>query len=315
MQTLNLNHFPAGLTGAEAGFADYFTLLKPRVMALVVFTAFVGMALTPSPLHPVLAAASLLMIAIGAGASGCLNMVWDADIDAKMKRTASRPIPAGRIAPSQALTFGLMLSVGSVLCLGLIANWLAAGLLAFTIFFYAVIYTIVLKRRTPQNIVIGGAAGALPPVVGSAAMSGSLTWTSLALFLIIFTWTPPHFWALALLKSDDYARAGVPMMPNVVGADSTKRQILFYTLLLFPASFLPVVLGAAHWIYALTALSGGLGMIALSLQVLLADDDKNQPKTSWQAKASGQLFGFSIFYLFSLFAALLIERVVHSILF
>ena len=307
MQNLDLRPLSAGQAsvsiGVDAEFSDYFALLKPRVMALVVFTAFVGMAMTPSSIHPVLAVASLLMIAIGAGASGCLNMVWDADIDARMRRTANRPIPAGRIAPQQALAFGMTLSVGSVLCLGLIANWLAASLLAFTIFFYAVIYTIVLKRRTPQNIVIGGAAGALPPVVGAAAVSGSIPWVSLALFLIIFVWTPPHFWALALLKADDYARAGVPMMPNVAGPESTRRQILAYTLILIPISFLPAVLGAAHWLYIATAAGGGLGMLLLSLRVLQQDGGTNR------SKAPGQLFGFSILYLFSLFAALLAERI------
>jgi heme o synthase len=210
---------------SEATAGDYLELLKPRVMSLVVFTAFVGMVAAPVTLNPFIAVIAILAIAIGAGASGALNMWYDADIDALMSRTKARPIPKGRIAPREALGFGLVLAALSVLTLGVLVNWLSAGLLAFTIFFYAVIYTMWLKRWTPQNIVIGGAAGSFPPVIGWAAATGTVSLESVILFLIIFLWTPPHFWALALYKSGEYARAGIPMMPNVVGPASTRRQI------------------------------------------------------------------------------------------
>ncbi len=255
----------AGISKGEV--SDYFALLKPRVMFLVVFTALVGMIVVHPDVHPVVAFASLLMIAIGAGASGCLNMWWDADIDAIMVRTRKRPIPAGRIAPGEALAFGMTLSVGSVIVLGLVSNVLAAGLLAFTIFFYAVIYSMWLKRSTPQNIVIGGAAGALPPIVAQAAVTGHVGWESVILFAIIFIWTPPHFWALALVKSSDYERAGIPMMPNVAGPDSTRRQILAYTVLLAPLGLAPVAYGFGGIAYAIIATIGGLGMLALAVQV------------------------------------------------
>ena len=282
--------------------SDYIALLKPRVMFLVVFTALVGMVVTPSTIHPILAAASLLMIAVGAGASGCLNMWWDADIDAVMIRTRKRPIPAGKIAPDEALAFGLVLATGSVLVLGLVSNWFAAGLLAFTIGFYAVIYSMWLKRSTPQNIVIGGAAGALPPVVAQAAVTGGVTLESLVLFAIIFLWTPPHFWALALVKSEDYARAGIPMMPNVAGPDSTRRQILAYTLLLVPLGLAPAALAFGGLVYAAVSVLGGLGMLALAARVFRTRD--GEPAM----RAAHQLFGFSILYLFGLFAALLAEH-------
>jgi len=267
-----------------------------------VFTALVGMVVTPSHVHPVIAFASLLMIAVGAGASGCLNMWWDADIDAIMTRTAKRPIPAGRIAPGEALAFGLTLSVGSVLVLGLVSNWLAAGLLAFTIFFYAVVYSMWLKRATPQNIVIGGLAGALPPVVAQAAVTGSVGIESLILCAVIFIWTPPHFWALALLKSGDYARAGIPMMPNVAGPDSTRRQILAYTIVLAPLGLAPVALGFGGLAYAVVSTIGGLGMLALAVQVFRLRE--GEPAF----RVPQQLFGFSILYLFLLFATLLAEH-------
>jgi protoheme IX farnesyltransferase len=289
-----------GLSQGDVG--DYFALLKPRVMFLVVFTALVGMVVVPSQVHPVVAFASLLMIAIGGGASGCLNMWWDADIDAIMTRTRTRPIPAGRITPGEALAFGLTLSVGSVIVLALVSNWLAGALLAFTIAFYVVIYSMWLKRSTPQNIVIGGAAGALPPIVAQAAVTGSVGWESVALFAIIFMWTPPHFWALALLKSGDYARAGIPMMPNVAGPDSTRLQILVYTLILVPLGFAPVALGFGGLAYAIIALLGGLGMLALAVQVYRLRE--GEPA----AKVAQQLFAFSILYLFLLFAALLAEH-------
>src|SRR5436305_13808500 len=222
-----------------AGVGDYIELMKPRVMSLVVFTALVGLAIAPAHLHPVLAFTALLCIAVGAGAAGALNMWYDADIDARMARTAGRPIPRGRITPGEAAGFGLTLAVFSVVSLGLLVNVLAAALLAFTIFFYVVIYTVWLKRSTPQNIVIGGAAGALPPIIGWTAASGSLAIEPILLFLIIFFWTPPHFWALSLYRREDYARAGVPMLPAVAGGQETRRQILLYTVILAPLGLLP----------------------------------------------------------------------------
>ena len=295
---------PLNPTASAAGgeVSDFFALLKPRVMVLVIFTALVGMVVSHASVNPIIAGISLLMIAVGAGASGCLNMWWDADVDAKMTRTARRPIPAGRILPDEALAFGMVLAVGSVLILGLASNWLAASLLAFTIAFYVVIYSMWLKRATPQNIVIGGAAGALPPVVAQAAVTGSVGIESIVLFLIIFFWTPPHFWALALVKSRDYAEAGIPMMPNVAGPDSTRRQIVGYTLLLVPLGLAPVVLSFGGWLYAAIATLGGLGMLAGSVQVYrLREGDAER-------KAAMGLFGFSILYLLLLFAALLAEH-------
>ena len=271
-------------------------------MFLVVFTALVGMVVSHPDVNPVLAFISLLMIAIGGGASGCLNMWWDADIDAVMTRTRKRPIPAGKIKPGEALAFGLSLSAGSVLILGLASNWLAAGLLAFTIFFYVVVYSMWLKRSTPQNIVIGGAAGALPPVVAQAAVTGSVAWDSILLFAIIFMWTPPHFWALALVKSGDYERAGIPMMPNVAGPDSTRFQILAYTVILAPLGMAPVFFGFGGLAYAIIALIGGLGMLALAIQVYRLRE--GEPAM----RVAQQLFGFSILYLFLLFATLLAEH-------
>ena len=286
--------------GGEVG--DYVALLKPRVMSLVVFTALVGMVVAQADVHPVIAFGSLVMIAVGAGASGCLNMWWDADIDAVMTRTRGRPIPAGRIGREEALSFGLALAFGSVLALGLIANWLAAAFLAFTIVFYAAVYSMWLKRATAQNIVIGGAAGAFPPMIGEAAVSGTVGVETFVLFLIIFLWTPPHFWALALVKSGDYARAGIPMMPNVAGPDSTRRQILAYTLLLVPAGLAPVLLGFGGLAYAVVAALSGAGMIALALQVFRLREGEAA------ARAAQSLFGFSILYLFLVFAALLAEH-------
>jgi protoheme IX farnesyltransferase len=298
---------PASLAGSRATASpgevrDYVELLKPRVMSLVVFTALVGMLTTPSTTHPIVAAASLLMIAIGAGASGCLNMWWDADIDAVMTRTRTRPIPAGRITREEALAFGSFLSAASVVMLGVIANWLAAGLLAFTILFYVVVYSMGLKRWTAQNIVIGGAAGALPPVVGQAAVTGSVHLDSLVLFAIIFMWTPPHFWALALVKAGDYGRAGVPMLPNVAGPDATRKQILAYTLVLAPLGLLPTWLGFGALAYTLVAAIGGAAMIALALKVYVRREGKSAER------AAMELFAFSILYLFLLFAALLAEH-------
>jgi protoheme IX farnesyltransferase len=283
-----------------AGAGDYFALLKPRVMSLVVFTALTGLAVAPASLHPVMAFTALLCIAVGAGAAGALNMWYDADIDAAMVRTARRPVPTGRVKPGEALAFGLTLSGFAVVTLGLMVNVLAAALLAFTIFFYAFIYTIWLKRSTPQNIVIGGAAGAFPPMIGWAAATGSLSLEPVILFLIIFFWTPPHFWALALYKSDDYARAGVPMLPVVKGDQATRLQILLYTLILAPLGVSPWLLGYAGLIYGATALIGGAGMLLLAVQVYR----ERRPAD----RASRNLFAFSILYLFLLFAVLLIER-------
>jgi heme o synthase len=287
---------------SQGDVSDFVALLKPRVMFLVVFTALVGMVVTPSAAHPVIAFASLVMIAVGAGASGCLNMWWDADVDALMTRTRKRPIPAGKVAPGEALAFGITLSAGSVLALGLVSNWLAAGLLAFTIVFYVVIYSMWLKRSTPQNIVIGGFAGALPPVVAQAAVANAVSIESVVLCALIFIWTPPHFWALALVRSDDYERAGIPMMPNVAGPTSTRRQILAYTILLAPLGVAPAALGFGGVAYAVVSVAGGLGMLALALQVFRLR--VGEPAM----RVAQHLFGFSILYLFALFATLLAEH-------
>ncbi len=299
-------HGPAtAYLGAEPSLAevgDYIALLKPRVMSLVVFTALVGLLVAPGHVHPLIGFTALLCIAVGAGAAGALNMWYDADIDALMTRTAKRPIPMGRVQPGEALAFGVTLAVGAVAVIGLLVNWLAAGLLAFTIFFYAVIYTAWLKRSTPQNIVIGGAAGALPPVIGWAAVTGSVGWEPALLFLIIFLWTPPHFWALALYRSDEYARAGIPMLPVVAGERETRRQILLYTLVLVPVGVAPWLLGYAGLLYGLTALVTGGVMIALAARIFAAS---GRPAIE---RAGRQLFAFSILYLFLLFAVLLVEQ-------
>jgi protoheme IX farnesyltransferase len=283
-----------------AGVGDYIELMKPRVMSLVVFTALVGLLIAPGHVHPMVAFTALLCIAVGAGAAGALNMWYDADIDARMMRTAARPIPAGRVAPGEALAFGLTLAVGSVVVLGLLINIIAAALLAVTIAFYVVVYTMWLKRRTPQNIVIGGAAGALPPVIGWVAATGSIAVEPVLLFAIIFFWTPPHFWALSLYRTEDYVRAGIPMLPVVAGARETRRQILLYTLLLAPLGVAPWLLGYAGLSYGVVALATGAIMIALALRVRVEEDRAHT--------ASKQLFGFSILYLFLLFAMLLVDH-------
>ena len=288
-----------------AGVADYFELLKPRVMSLVVFTALVGLVRAPAELHPVLGFTALLCIAIGAGAAGCLNMWWDADIDAKMTRTRARPIPSGRVQPGEALAFGLVLSAASVLMLGLLVGLVAAALLAFTIVFYVVIYSMWLKRRTPQNIVIGGAAGALPPVIGWAAATGTVGLESVLLFLIIFFWTPPHFWALALLRQGEYARAGVPMLPVVAGEGETRRQILIYSAVLAPLGVAPTLLGLAGTAYGAVAFLLGAAFVALAFQVWRAREGAGAEN------AARRLFGFSVLYLFLLFAMLLAEALVR----
>jgi protoheme IX farnesyltransferase len=294
----------AGFRMSEATAGDFFALLKPRVMSLVVFTAFVGLVAAPVAINPLLAMIAILAIAIGAGASGALNMWYDADIDAVMTRTSSRPVPAGRVTPGEALAFGLVLSVLSVMTLGVLVNWLSASLLAFTIFFYAVVYTMWLKRWTPQNIVIGGAAGAIPPVIGWAAVTGSVSLESVILFLIIFLWTPPHFWALALFKSDDYARAGIPMMPNVAGQASTRRQIFAYALVLAPVGVLPWALGYTTAGYGAVSAVLGAGFVWYAWKVLgMADDDRAM-------KPAKALFGYSLLYLFAIFAAYLVDCVV-----
>lgn len=284
-----------------AGVEDYWALLKPRVMSLVVFTALVGIVRAPGDIHPVIGFVALLCIAVGAGAAGALNMWYDADIDARMERTRGRPIPAGRVEPGEAMVFGLFLSAASVLMLGLLVGMLAGALLAFTIFFYAVIYSMWLKRATPQNIVIGGAAGALPPVIGWAAVTGNVSLEPLLLFALIFIWTPPHFWALALLKKRDYERAGVPMLPNVAGDDETRRQIWLYSLLLAPLGVAPFALGMTGWLYG--AISIGLGVLFL----VFAWQVYRKRQGEAAERAARHLFAYSILYLFLLFAVLLGE--------
>jgi len=283
-----------------ATVGDYIALMKPRVMSLVVFTALTGLAVAPGTLHPLIGFTALLCVAVGAGAAGCLNMWYDADIDARMTRTMRRPIPAGRVQPGEALAFGLTLAGFAVVVLGLLVNILSAALLAFTIFFYAVVYSMWLKRATPQNIVIGGAAGALPPMIGWAAATGSLSLEPVLLFLIIFLWTPPHFWALALYRADDYARAGVPMLPVVKGDAVTRRQILQYTLVLVPLGVAPWLAGYAGPVYGFTAIVSGILMLVLAWQVFC----ERRPAE----RASRHLFAFSILYLFLLFAVLLVEQ-------
>jgi protoheme IX farnesyltransferase len=282
---------------------DYLALLKPRVMSLVVFTALVGMLVAPGGINPFVGLIAIACIAIGAGASGALNMWYDSDIDAIMSRTQNRPIPAGRMTRGEALAFGLILSVFSVTLLGLATNWVAGAFLGFTIFFYAVVYTMWLKRSTPQNIVIGGAAGAFPPMVGWAAVTGTLSWESFALFLIIFLWTPPHFWALALYKQGDYGAAGIPMMPNVAGEKSTKWQIFGYSILLAVASLLPNWLGFSGWIYGAVAAVSGISFVWLCLRLLRATDSVSMRRTA------RTVFTYSLSYLFMLFLALLTDFV------
>src|SRR5262245_36161115 len=254
-------------TASIAGVGDYIALMKPRVMSLVVFTAMVGLMLAPGHIHPVIAFTALLCISVGAGAAAALNMWYDADIDAIMTRTSGRPIPRGRIAPGEALGFGITLAGFSVAVLGLLVNWLAAALLAFTIFFYVVVYTIWLKRSTPQNIVIGGAAGAFPPLIGWLAASGSVSLEPCLLFCIVFFWTPPHFWALSLTRVDDYARAGVPMLPVAFGLDETRRQILLYSIVLAAFGVAPWGLGYRGAVYGFVALFAGMAMIGLAIRV------------------------------------------------
>jgi len=286
-----------------AGVGDYVALMKPRVMSLVVFTALVGLLIAPGHVHPVIAFTALLCIAVGAGAAGALNMWYDADIDARMARTAGRPIPQGRVTPGEAAGFGMTLAVFATVTLGLLVNVIAAALLAFTIAFYVVVYTMWLKRSTPQNIVIGGAAGALPPVIGWAAATGSVSIEPILLFLIIFFWTPPHFWALSLYRTEDYARAGIPMLPVVAGEAATRRHIVLYTLILAPLGVVPWLLGYAGALYGIAAVVTGAAMIALALR-LHGEGSRQDSRHG----ACRQMFAFSILYLFLLFAVLLVDR-------
>ena len=283
---------------------DFWSLTKPRVMSLVIFTGLCGLLAAPYPLNPVIGFTAILCIALGAGGSAALNQWWEADLDAKMKRTAQRPLPAGRMERSAARDFGLVLSAGSVMIMGLAVSWLAAAILAFSIFYYAVIYTVWLKPRTPQNIVIGGGAGAFPPLIGWIAASGKIELMPVLLFAIIFFWTPPHFWALALFVETDYAAAGIPMMPVVAGHSSTRRQILIYAALLLPIALAPFLLGLTGWLYGVSALLLGAAFLLLSLRVATFRSIANDADMGAERK----LFKFSILYLFALFAALVADR-------
>lgn len=294
---------------AVATVGDWMALLKPRVMTLVVFTGLVGLLVAPGGMHPVLGLAAILCIAVGAGAAGAINMWYDRDIDAVMRRTARRPVPDGRIAPADALGFGIALAIASVLVMGLATNVAAGAALAASILFYVFVYTMWLKRRTPQNIVIGGAAGAFPPLIGWVAVTGHLALTPLVLFAIIFFWTPPHFWSLALYAHGDYARAGVPMLPVVAGLRATRRQIMLYTLVLVPLTLLPWALGEAGRIYGLAACGLGLGFLVSAWRVLRDAVDAAGRSLTKDAPARAA-FRYSILYLFALFAAFAVDRLV-----
>jgi protoheme IX farnesyltransferase len=286
---------------AESRVADFFALLKPRVMSLVVFSGFAGMFVAPgfADMNPLLAAVAMLCLALGAGASGAFNMWYERDIDAIMHRTRGRPLPRGRVAPENAAAFAAFFTLFPVMLMGMATNWTAAALLAFASFFYVVIYTVWLKRRTPQNIVIGGAAGAFPPMIGWAAVTGDVTWASFVLFAIIFMWTPPHFWALSLFANEDYKRAGIPMMTVVAGEKSTKIQMLVYAVLLLPLTIAPVFMGVAGWGYGAAAAALGAFFIFTSVKTLLDPTHKS----------ARLMFGYSVFYLFALFLALMIGKV------
>lgn len=285
----------------EATIGDYIALLKPKVMSLVVFTGFAGMWVAPgfSNLHPLIAATAVLCIALGAGAAGAINMWYDRDIDAVMNRTKNRPIPMGRVNADEALSFGVILTLFSVMTMGVAVNWMAALLLGFANLFYVFIYTMWLKRRTPQNIVIGGAAGAFPPMIGWAAVTGDITTASIVLFCIIFFWTPPHFWALSLFANEDYKRANIPMLPVVSGERATKIQMLVYSLFLVPLSVAPYILNVAGLGYGVFAFALSVFFLFTNFRVLV-------DKTHRSAKL---MFGYSVFYLFALFAALMIDKV------
>lgn len=294
---------------------DYLRLLKPRVMSLVVFTALTGMVAAPAHIHPFLAAVAVLCIAVGAGAAGALNMALEGDTDALMRRTRGRPVAAGRVGKGDAFAFGIVLAAFAVMIMGLAVNLLAAGLLLFTIVFYAGFYTMVLKRRTPQNIVIGGAAGALPPVIGWAAATGQAPLDAWLLFAIIFLWTPPHSWALALYTSDDYAKAGIPMMPVARGPKVTRRLILLYSLVFVPVAVAPLLTGLGGLVYAIVSILGGLAFLAFAVRLWRSragetpgEREEGLYEVKAGAKAARNLFAYSILYLFSLFAALLFEH-------
>jgi protoheme IX farnesyltransferase len=300
--TATLDWQAAHAAEKPAAFGDYVALLKPRVMSLVVFTGAVGMLMAPGTLHPVLFCVALLCIALGAGAAAAFNMWYDRDIDAIMSRTQNRPIPAGRVVPEDALSLSVFLSLAAVGLMGLAANWVAAAWLLASILFYTGIYTAWLKRRTPQNIVIGGAAGAFPPLIGWAAVTAETPLAAWLLFAIVFFWTPPHFWALSLYRNEDYRRAGIPMLPVVHGIAATKRQILFYSLILVGVSLAPVLLQVAGWFYGVVALGLGVGFLYRANQVMLDQTDAS----------ARRLFGYSILYLFLLFGALAIEALVTA---
>ncbi|MFN3447843.1 MAG: heme o synthase [Roseococcus sp.] len=308
----------ATMRGSEGGIAplvvaggsevrDWIALLKPRVLTLVVYTGVAGLLVAPGALQPVLALTAILCITIAAGAAGAINMWYDRDIDAVMRRTQKRPIPAGRISAEGALAYGVLLGVGSVALMGLATNWLAAGVLAGSILFYVVIYTMWLKRRTPQNIVIGGAAGAFPPLIGWVAVTGSVDVLPLLLFAIVFLWTPPHFWALSLFAHGDYQRAGVPMLPVVAGARETRRQVVIYTWLLVPLTLAPVLIGFSGWLYGTAALLLGLNFLRHAHAVWREAQDARGVSLDGDLAAK-RCFKFSISYLFLLFGALVADR-------
>ena len=290
-----------------AEWRDFWALTKPRVMSLVVFTALCGLLAAPGDIHPVIGFTAILCIALGAGACGALNQYYEADIDAKMARTSRRPLPAGRMDRQSALHFGIALAAFSVGIMGVAVNWLSAGLLAFSIFFYAIVYTIWLKPNTPQNIVIGGAAGAFPPVIGWAAVTGDVTLLPILLFAIIFLWTPPHFWALALFMKTDYGAAGIPMMPNVKGQKVTRNQIFAYSFPMAATAILPFVIGQTGWLYGVASIALNLVFLVLAYRVW-----KNDAIEAAAMKPEKQLFAFSILYLFLLFALFAFDRMLIS---
>ena len=291
-------------TQLPAEWRDFFALTKPRVMSLVIFTGLCGLLAAPGTINPILGFTAVLCIALGAGGAAALNQWWEADIDAGMKRTAARPLPAGRMNRTDARDFGVLIAAASVMIMGLALNWLAAAILAFSVFYYAVIYTVWLKPRTPQNIVIGGGAGAFPPLIGWVAVTGDITLMPVLLFLIIFMWTPPHFWALALFVKTDYANVGIPMMPVVRGETSTRRQILAYAVLLVPVAAAPWFIGGTAYVYGVASLALSLAFLALSVPVAFRQTGANDTM-----KPEKRLFAFSIIYLFALFAALVADRV------
>ena len=310
---------PSGLSLAEP--SDFFALMKPRVMSLVVFTAWAGLVCAPGVLPLWKAIASIICIAAGAGASGALNMWYDADIDAQMSRTKKRPIPQGKMSPRAALGFGTLISLASIWMLYIASNMMAAAILAFTIFFYLVIYTMWLKRSTPQNIVIGGAAGAFPPMIGWAAVTGDITLNSILLFMIIFIWTPPHFWALALYKTGDYEKVGIPMMPNVKGAKSTRNQIMGYSVFLAAIAISPIFTGLGGPIFAVFSIVLNLAFLAMAYKVWtsrageIADsaDEASLYAVKAGDRAARNLFAYSIIYLFAIFGVLALETVLRGL--